>query len=62
MSLVQRRKEHDDSILGPHDGGRFVVATEAPPYPPGTIKQSALNAAVEMPANISRCARSNNCE
>eukprot|EP00974_Lingulodinium_polyedra_P060506 5833334-Lingulodinium_polyedra.AAC.1 len=34
MSLVQWRKEYDDSMFGPHDGGCLAVATEAPPYPP----------------------------
>eukprot|EP00974_Lingulodinium_polyedra_P058470 5630897-Lingulodinium_polyedra.AAC.1 len=63
MSLVQWRKEYDDSILGPHDGGGcFVVATEAPPYPPGTIKHTALKAAEATPVGISHRTRSNNCE
>eukprot|EP00974_Lingulodinium_polyedra_P025485 2464980-Lingulodinium_polyedra.AAC.1 len=62
MSLAQWRKEYDDSMLGPHDGDCFVVSTEAPPYPPGTIRHTALKTAETTPAGISHRARSNSCE
>eukprot|EP00974_Lingulodinium_polyedra_P061474 5932246-Lingulodinium_polyedra.AAC.1 len=33
MPLVKRRKEYDDSMLGPHERGCITAATEAPPWP-----------------------------
>eukprot|EP00974_Lingulodinium_polyedra_P042603 4090115-Lingulodinium_polyedra.AAC.1 len=49
-------------MFGPHDGGCLVVATEAPPYPPGTVKHREPNAAEATPAGINQRARSNRCE
>eukprot|EP00974_Lingulodinium_polyedra_P070119 6785148-Lingulodinium_polyedra.AAC.1 len=49
-------------MLGPHDGGCFVVATEPQPYPPGTIRHTALKTAESTPAGISHRTRSNSCE
>eukprot|EP00974_Lingulodinium_polyedra_P003540 333007-Lingulodinium_polyedra.AAC.1 len=59
MSLVQWRKEYDNSMFGPRDGGCLAVATEAPPYPPSTIKHKEPKAAEATPAGINHRARSN---
>eukprot|EP00974_Lingulodinium_polyedra_P030699 2954937-Lingulodinium_polyedra.AAC.1 len=49
-------------MFGPRDGGCLAVATEAPPYPPGTIKHNEPKTAEATPAGINQRTGSNRCE